>query len=329
MSQNNLPANGTADGSGSLAITFPPIANNTEFSGVLSIPTAPNTAQISVLVNGQQIATIGGSSQYGVIQINNNDVLQLTGTGFLPDTQYQAILSGFLAQGSVGQLIPTPTASQVEAALIGVIESSISAPTMVGTFSGTSGTFTVPESTRTIIVDASGFSDPGNVFELGGTTTGIVYYNQPFYLQDTTFNTGLAIIPVSGIADQTFEWHWTGGGTVTFTIYTDTQIYEESLYYNGPATAFTTTLALADTVGLGPAGAPSQGFRLASLTVSTTAVAYISLNGVQVLRALANTEAVMTFTPNLIVAAVGGSAQLTATQVGAGASAFSAVMSYP
>jgi hypothetical protein len=233
MSQNNLPANGTADGSGNLAITFPPIANNTEFSGVLSIPSAPNTAQVSVLVNGQTIATIGGSSQYGVIQINNNDVLQLTGTGFLPDVQYQAILSGFLAQGSVGQLIPTPTASQVEAALIGTIESENASPEIVfgpAAVVGTVGT-SIPifPNTRTIIVNLQSASWP-NLEVVGDQSHFIYRFAEPVYLSDFSVSF-LAVVPIAGSMDTSVTV--TSSANATMTVASETDTIPESVFYNG------------------------------------------------------------------------------------------------
>ena len=117
MAQSQIVANGTADSTGAVTITFPTVNVNTEFTGNVSVPLSPNTAQWIVEVTGTPVSSLGGSSSYGPIQISNTDVLSLTGTGLVAGTQYQAVLIGILVYGTSPAVVPVPTTSAVDAAL--------------------------------------------------------------------------------------------------------------------------------------------------------------------------------------------------------------------
>lgn len=113
MSQYTLPADGTSNSSGAITITFPQVAVNTIASGVVSVPAAPSGAVWQVLVNGENLGTMIGSTPFGTLQIDNTDQLQLTGTGVLPSTQYSAQFIGAIDYGTVPSAIPTPQATAV------------------------------------------------------------------------------------------------------------------------------------------------------------------------------------------------------------------------
>ena len=111
MAQSQWTANGTADATGAVTITFPTIAVNSEWTGNISVPQAPATAQWLVYVNDVAVSSLGGDASYGPLQIHNGDVLQLVGTRLTAGVQYQGVLVGQLVYGQTPAQIPVPTSS--------------------------------------------------------------------------------------------------------------------------------------------------------------------------------------------------------------------------
>jgi hypothetical protein len=150
MAQSQFIATGTADAGGDVTITFAPIAVNSEFTGVVSVPSSPATTVWSVAIDDTVVATNGGSTQYGNLQLNSSDVLALSGSGLVPGQQYQAVLVGSLVFGTAGPVLVTPTASAAfAAALAGIAGAGVAG---VGEFgavtilvaSGAQGTIPAP-----------------------------------------------------------------------------------------------------------------------------------------------------------------------------------------
>ena len=106
---------------------------------------------------------------------------------------------------------------------------------------------TVPQTARTLIINAktSGTILTGPGITVIGTTTGYVYQRiyylpgpvpaAPYLFASSTSNY-LLIVPVSPTIDPVvqIEGIWTGTGTVSLDITADSQIYDESIFYNGP-----------------------------------------------------------------------------------------------
>ncbi len=326
MAQNQYPANGTSNAEGELTITFPSVNSNSEFTGVVSIPNAPNTSQTGIYVNDQLIATVGGSSQYGALQLNDSDTLTLIGTGFTPDTQYQGLCNGVVVYGTGGPAIPTPTASQVEAALIGTIEATTPPATPIyGPLAITSGTpfvVDIPPDVRTLIIETIAADKP-TAYTVVGNVTGFQYFGtngQLPYLYATGTDNSLVVIDLFGVIDTSVTITETIAGSATVTVYGDTLLYDESSFYNGVPFPIANALAAAGTVLLttGPC-------RILSAVINTSATdASITIGGVQVMRA--TTQMNQTWSEGLLVQS---GAAVQGVQVGAGASNYDIVIAYP
>jgi hypothetical protein len=173
--------------------------------------------------------------------------------------------------------------------------------------------FTLPSSSRTIIlvIKGTGPNPVENITNviIAGTQTGQLYYDQPPYLFAPEGFSAQVICPVNGAADTAI------GITVvasppplapwTFSVYADTDQYEESIFYNGPvkvgnafgagATLVTGAARLINLTGL-----LLPGNMAANLTVSIEGEIYVALV------CLANGAAEVfnvPFTPNLILPA--------------------------
>ena len=248
MPQSQWTANGTSDAAGNLTIRFPTINVNTEWTGIVSVPQAPNTAELSVVVNDTVVTSLGGSSSFGPIQLGSTDVLRITGTGLAASTQYQGVLIGNLVYGSSAPVTPVPTASAVQAALTGAIESSFPGGSLVGStsWSGSAGPWTLASipmapTTRTLLIRVSNDALVSNL-TVTGDQTGVTYYNQIPYLSNSRSVTTkcFAVVPIAALADTTVTVvaHAGGpGGNGSMQVYADTAVYQESEFYNGNTNA--------------------------------------------------------------------------------------------
>jgi hypothetical protein len=297
MSQTQLTANGTSDAAGNLVIKFATINVNAEFTGVVSIPSAPASALITVNITGTNVATIGGSSQYGSLQLNSSDVLELTGTGFTADTQYQAVAVGAIVYGTAGAVIPTPTTTAILASLIGVITAEGPAPGQVlAPVTPPSGTQTqtvnIPTNTNTIIVVTMG-AIPTNV-SVNGVESNYQYRTGPPYLIDgggsgTTFE----VVPVVGAVDSSVDViTTTSAGGMSVAVYATNLLIPESTFYNGGTIAKSITSA--GTLVAGEA-------RILTVQIEGTTGGQIEWNGQSLLVLGTATEASLTLPPNTLL----------------------------
>ena len=303
MAQSRWTANGTSDAAGNLTVTFPTIAVNAEWTGIVSIPLAPNTAELQIVVDDVAVSALGGSSSYGPIQLNSTNVLTVTGTGLDPSTQYQAVLIGNLVYGTSAPVTPVPTASAVQAALTGAIESSFPAPTLFFSTSLPNGTdsytITPPTLARTLLlrIHTNGVGTVNGPVQVYGATSGILYYNQWPYLRQTATLppqvSWLCVVPVAGAVDTSFVVTIPStGGTMFVVVYSDTALYDESVFYNGP-TVIKETVA-AGLILNGP-------FRVLSLFCQGTAAAQDGGGQTIVSSSTTNPNVGLTFPGGLII----------------------------
>ncbi len=304
MGQSQWPGTGTSDASGNVTITFPRINVSTEFTGVVSVPLAPNTAQWQVVVTDSVVATMGGSSQYGAMQLSNSDMLQLKGTGLTPNTQYEGMLIGSLVSGSSPAVIPTPTASALQAALIGAI--SATAPPAASVYSnpalgsGVVDNFNVALTVRTLFITLlTPLANPVTNLLITAQTGGFdAPYNQAPYIagSNASFNYYFVVVPVTALIStgMLIDLTITGGGSANVHIYGDTVLTPESAFYNGVMK--TAQVNATGTLLTGPA-------RLLSANCGGAAAANITLGGNAIVAALAGAGAVQSFPPNTVLPA--------------------------
>ena len=325
MAQTKILANGISDADGNLTVTFPSQNVNSEFSGAVSIPSAPATAQIAVVLNETTVATIGGSSQYGTLQLNSTDVLTLVATGMAADTQYQAVGLGMQVVGTVGQIIPTPTTSAVTAALTGAVESYATPPGQLASFTGITGGTPTPaipiaSSVRTLLVEVTG-PEPITNLNISGPS-GYTYYNDAPYLNGSAF----VICNFLPVLDTSVKITASGASYYDCTIWADNFFYQESDFYNGQPVQATTYLLAAGTLEL--AVGPCR-LLTASLD-STDAYSQITVGGVVIMENRpTTTEGIvqpLSFPQPYIV---GPGVAIDLVQVGAGTSRASISTAYP
>ncbi len=89
--QPRLTAIATSDANGVAVFTFPAVPIGRVWTGTVSIPGVPNTAQTNVQLNGLTIGVTFGINGYGPIQAYRAETLQLASTGLSPTTPYQAV----------------------------------------------------------------------------------------------------------------------------------------------------------------------------------------------------------------------------------------------
>ena len=258
--QSQLVANGTADGNGNVTITFPQVNVGATFSGTLSVPASELNVNWTVEVNGTPVAAITGASGYGTVQITTSDVLVITASNATPGEQYQAVLRGVLHFAGAPSLIPTPTTvavNQVAAAPPGQI-ATFPATGSGSAFSESTGT--IADNVRTLIVQdkvtgvpfAPGFLPN---LEVTGDDSGLIYWDQPFYLA----NTGGAILTANVRINPAIDSSYTvaiaavAGDTHTVTISGDSEAFDDSVFYNGTVQeVHTAVVATSQTLVAGP-----------------------------------------------------------------------------
>jgi len=90
-SQPRLTALATSDANGIAVFTFPAVPIGRVWTGTVSIPGVPNTAQTNVQIGGLTIGVTYGINGYGPVQLYRAESLTLATTGLSPLTPYQAV----------------------------------------------------------------------------------------------------------------------------------------------------------------------------------------------------------------------------------------------
>jgi hypothetical protein len=103
----------TSDASGNIAFNFPTTPVNSTWIGTISIPTAPTTAEFSVMVADQNHGSWAATTPFGQITSNGSEQIVVTGTGMTPETQYNAVLLGSILPAGSQQTSPQPVQSKV------------------------------------------------------------------------------------------------------------------------------------------------------------------------------------------------------------------------
>ena len=289
MPQSQWTAVATTDASGNLSLTFPTIAVNTEWTGIVSVPLAPNTAELFVVVNDVTVSSLGGSSSYGPIQLTSSDVLKITGSGLADSTQYIGVLIGTIAYGTSPPVTPVPTAAAVQASLTGAIDAFTQAappgvlfgPFTNGVSFGIDAVVPLAANTHTLtILATTGSSVAGATIKVVGNQSGEVYrpllppYLVAGFNQEAVVNVNPAIdssVTVSVPAIMGASW--------TMTVYGDSDIFPESTFYTG-SPKFLSTAATSTFLS-------SFNCRLLSAQVSSAAAsstAQLTIGGTGVLR---------------------------------------------
>ena len=309
--QSQLVANGTADGNGNVTITFPQVNVGATFSGTLSVPASELNVNWTVEVNGTPVAAITGASGYGTVQITTSDVLVITASNATPGEQYQAVLRGVLHFAGAPSLIPTPTTvavNQVAAAPPGQI-ATFPATGSGSAFSESTGT--IADNVRTLIVQdkvtgvpfAPGFLPN---LEVTGDDSGLIYWDQPFYLA----NTGGAILTANVRINPAIDSSYTvaiaavAGDTHTVTISGDSEAFDDSVFYNGTVQeVHTSVVATSQTLVAGPVRILAAAVAVAN----AAATAILIIDGATALRVDASSSetntATLSFPPKVIVPA--------------------------
>lgn len=231
------PSNATTNANGQATFTFesPPLGQ--AWTGTLQLAGAP--------ANASFIASIGtilwdawqGASTGGPIQLVANDILSVAASGLVPNSNYLMWLIGSADPVGLAAAVwpePSTALAQIAAGQPSVIAVATTFPTSV----------TIPALTRTLIIEGStalGSPFSGSI-EVTGTSVGfpslagMVYYNQPFYLQSSASrNNYLAIVPINP-TEATITLGAAPAFPGTINVYGDVNAYPESLFYNGVPT---------------------------------------------------------------------------------------------
>jgi hypothetical protein len=163
------------------------------------------------------------------------------------------------------------------------------------------------------------------VVQVRGNTSGIYYYDQQPYLGNIfSSNSWTMVIPIVTAIDNSFNVTVGAVPAVGFTVnaYADSNIYDESVFYNGPTSS--TTLTVAGTLITGPA-------RLLTLNIDagSSQTGEVLIAGTRVLRvdttATVNSTPTLTFPANTLIP----SGTTVTFAVGAGTPIASASWAYP
>ena len=285
----------------------------------------------------------GGNSVYGPVQAQPNRQLVVTATGLIPNTTYVLTWLGSEQTSREAEVVyPSANSTALTAlttpAVAQQLYSNVSPVT-----APFSQDVSLPPGVRTLVIQLSSVSGTfSNPFSLGviGDLSGITYYSGPGYLITGLFGSAIVVVvPISAAIDNgvTVTVDTYGGvgsvGNFNVTVYGDTSIYDESVFYNGIAqtTAKVTAIAGTYTLVTGPARIISaaldvdgaEGFM--SWTTSLPSVTSNRMSHI-VSSGAANTGLTQAFTPNTILP-IG--AKITATLVSAGALNASVTYAYP
>src|ERR1700722_5538478 len=103
---------GTSDANGDITFTFPATAVNSSWTGTISIPSAPISAQFMATIETNDHLSWQNTSPGGPLTVNGSEQLVVTGTGMAPNTQYTAVMLGSIDAAGM-QSSPLPVVTSV------------------------------------------------------------------------------------------------------------------------------------------------------------------------------------------------------------------------
>ena len=182
----------TADATGSASWLFDAVSLSNTWEGVLNCSSAPDTARFTAFTGASTFGTFKGSNNYGPLQLQGGDRLQVSAVGLVPGVQYQMSFQG--ANNVVGepqQLWPNAYADTVTSSTQQVALGSL-ANTSVSTGFVTLATVTLQPLWRSLYIVytwkyASG--TPTVTPQVTGNQSGISY--TPVQVPWYNFNAGL------------------------------------------------------------------------------------------------------------------------------------------
>jgi hypothetical protein len=231
---------GTSDLNGAATFTFQSPPTGFWWTGTLNCPAAPTGAVFQAKMGATQWGEWGGNSVYGPVQAQPNRQLVVTATGLIPNTGYVLTWLGSEQTSREAEVVYPSANSTALTALTtpAVAQQLYSTPSPVTSFSES---VSFPPGIRTLLIQAvvytGTFSSPFYL-QVQGDLSGLSYYSDPFYLLTGAFGTSvLAVIPISPAIDNsvTVTIGSVGGASFNVTVYGDTSIYDESVFYNGQA----------------------------------------------------------------------------------------------
>jgi hypothetical protein len=233
---------GTSDLNGAATFTFQSPPTGFWWTGTLNCPAAPTGAIFQAKMGATQWGEWGGNSVYGPVQAQPNRQLVVTATGLLPNTGYVLTWLGSEQTSREAEVVYPSANSTALTALTtpAVAQQLYSTPSPV-TVPFTQSVALTP-GIRTLVIQAETVSAtyPGFFYlEVVGEVSGFSYYTGTFYLFVPTGNSALAVVPISPAIDNSVSITLLeqGGSVLNFlvTVYGDTSIYDESVFYNGQA----------------------------------------------------------------------------------------------
>jgi hypothetical protein len=267
---------------------------------------------------------------YGPVQAvgAGSQQLKITASGLLPGQSYVLTWIGSSDPSHVVQpLYPTANSTALTASTVLPPPGLFYGPVTGAGGGGFLANITPPAGTRTIVlqVNASGTGITPPSVSVRGNTSGIYYYDQQPYLGNIfSSNSWTMVIPIVTAIDSLFNVVVGAVPAVGFTVnaYADSNIYDESVFYNGPTSS--TTLTVSGTLVTGPA-------RLLTLNIDTgpSQSGEVLIAGTTVLRvdttATVNSTPTLTFPANTLIP----SGTNVTFAVGAGTPIASASWAYP
>jgi hypothetical protein len=107
----------TANASGGWSGVFDPVPLGRGWWGMVSVPTAPDTASFTVYLNNHPVGTIKGSNPAGPLAALSGERVSLIGTGLTPSTQYIGKFLGVIKDSNEVAELVAPSVPQIVAAI--------------------------------------------------------------------------------------------------------------------------------------------------------------------------------------------------------------------
>src|SRR5271166_2480488 len=253
--QLNRTAQATATSAGTATFTFdsPPIGFT--WTGTIAAPNAPASAGFVASVGLQQWCQWAGEATAGPVQLFANQQLVVSASGLIPGTAYQVVLIGGEdpTTNPPAAVWPDPTTSNA-VTLAGAVP--LGGPYLAQP-SGFGPTIPVPGAVRTLLCLLQGTGPSAITLVTVATTSPfgliVTLYSQPPYLTSPGTDDYLVIVPLPVICTGVnVACVVTGGLTWTGSFFGDTQLYEESEYYNGTGILYHATATNGTTLVTGP-----------------------------------------------------------------------------
>jgi hypothetical protein len=134
---------------------------------------------------------------------------------------------------------------------------------------------TVPVGTKTITLQYTPQGSPSGGVFIYGSTSGIVYYQQPPYLGLGGLYS-IIIVPINSAMDTVLDISINTGTSGTYNLWADTDNFTENHYYNGPISAAASTGVSGITLIAGPCRL------LTAAVAATTAFTSIQLGTINI-----------------------------------------------